>query len=159
MAHNNYYLDLCAEVFVVCEERVLLRLHEKYNIWIGPGGHIDAGEDPNEAALREVKEETGLEVTLVGPKDWVKIDRDGNLDLVPPLFINRHKINEHHDHSTLIFAAVSESMNVQAESEAEETAYQWCTRAELDELAADDGRLRPESYRYAICALEVVNQK
>ncbi len=28
---------------------VLLRLHEKYNIWTGPGGHIDPGEDSNEA--------------------------------------------------------------------------------------------------------------
>lgn len=54
MAHNNYYLDLCVETYVVHGERVLLRLHEKYDIWSAPGGHIDAEQDANEAALREV---------------------------------------------------------------------------------------------------------
>ncbi len=28
--------------------------------WIGPGGHIEAGEDALSAAIREVKEETGV---------------------------------------------------------------------------------------------------
>lgn len=38
--------------------------------WVTPGGGIDAGETPSAAAVREVAEETGLEVppeALVGP--------------------------------------------------------------------------------------------
>ena len=31
--------------------------------WVGVGGHFEAGESPEECLLREVKEETGLEVT------------------------------------------------------------------------------------------------
>jgi hypothetical protein len=38
MAHLNYYLDLCVEAYIVNDGAVLLRLHEKYNIWSGPGG-------------------------------------------------------------------------------------------------------------------------
>ena len=64
MAHINYYLDLCSETFIVHNGKVLLRLHEKYDLWTGPGGHIDPGEDPNEAALREVWEEVGLRWSL-----------------------------------------------------------------------------------------------
>jgi len=156
MAHNNYYLDLCTEVFVVHKDTVLLRLHEKYNFWGGPGGHIDPGEDANEAAIREVKEETGLEVMLVGPVDWKAKPTVTNQDLVPPVFVNRHAINEHHDHSAFIFVATTKTTAVQAENAAEETECRWCTKKELDELLKTDSRLQPETHRNACYALEVV---
>lgn len=54
MAHYHYALDLCIESFTVNDGAVLLRLHDKYTIWTGPGGHIDPGEDPNEAAHLEI---------------------------------------------------------------------------------------------------------
>jgi 8-oxo-dGTP pyrophosphatase MutT (NUDIX family) len=39
---------------------VLLIEHRKLGCWLYPGGHIDANEDPVQAVLREVAEETGL---------------------------------------------------------------------------------------------------
>ena len=39
---------------------VLLHQHKKLGRWLPPGGHIDPGETPWEAAVREVREETGL---------------------------------------------------------------------------------------------------
>jgi 8-oxo-dGTP pyrophosphatase MutT (NUDIX family) len=157
MAHYNYYLDLCIEAFIVNGDAVLLRLHEKYNIWTGPGGHIDPGEDYNEAVLREVWEEVGLKVTLLAPKGWEKTDTPTNIDLVPPHFVNRHKINEVHDHSALIFIARSETREIHPQTEADKTAESiWVTREELEEMAKTDSRLRPEVYRYAKTALELV---
>jgi 8-oxo-dGTP pyrophosphatase MutT (NUDIX family) len=41
--------------------RVLLHLHKRLGLWLQPGGHVDPGEDPRDAVLREVTEETGLE--------------------------------------------------------------------------------------------------
>jgi 8-oxo-dGTP pyrophosphatase MutT (NUDIX family) len=38
----------------------VLHLHKKLGFWLQPGGHIDAGEAPWEAAVRETMEETGL---------------------------------------------------------------------------------------------------
>ena len=157
MAHNNYYLDLCADIFVVNGDAVLLRMHEKYNYWGAPGGHIDAGEDVNEAALREVWEEVGLRVELVGPKDWVKSDTESNKDLVPPMYANRHKINDVHDHSAFVFAARSSSREINPqEKKSKEAECLWCTKDELDELMSNDKRLRPEVYKYAVKALELV---
>lgn len=43
-------------------DKVALHLHKRLNMWLQPGGHIDAGEDPATAALREAHEETGLPV-------------------------------------------------------------------------------------------------
>lgn len=45
---------------------VLLR-HRLLGIWCQPGGHVEAGEAPWEAARRETAEETGLDVALDGP--------------------------------------------------------------------------------------------
>ncbi len=156
MAHLNYYLDLCIEAFIVNDGAVLLRLHEKYNIWTGPGGHIDPGEDANEAVLREVWEEVGLKVELLGPAGWQKTDTETNLDLVPPLFVNRHKINEVHTHSCFIFAARSTSREIEPQTEADKgVECIWATQEQLDEMSTNDLRFRPEVYRYASMALKL----
>ena len=38
----------------------VLHLHKRLGMWLQPGGHVDAGETPHEAAVRETREETGL---------------------------------------------------------------------------------------------------
>jgi non-canonical purine NTP pyrophosphatase (RdgB/HAM1 family) len=49
--------------------RVLLVHHAKSGLWLPPGGHIEPGETPAEAALRELQEETGLTAEiLAGPE-------------------------------------------------------------------------------------------
>lgn len=160
MAHNNYYLDLCVDTFVVNQDAVLLRLHEKYNYWGTPGGHIDQGEDSNEAALREVWEEVGLKVELVGPLGWEKIDTSTNKDLVPPICVNRHSINTTHDHSAFIFVARSAGREIAPQTKEDEgVECRWVTKLELDDLLKNDKRMRPEIHRYASIALELVGKR
>jgi 8-oxo-dGTP pyrophosphatase MutT (NUDIX family) len=161
MAHNNYYLDLCVDTYVVCGDRVLIRMHEKYHNWGSVGGHIDAGQDANEAAIREAWEEAGLKVELVGPIGWVKTDTKTNRDLVPPLFVNRHTINNSaHDHSAFVFAAKSDSMEINPQADEDQGAEcRWVTQAELDELVATDPKMRKEIHRYASEALKVVQAR
>lgn len=43
--------------------KVLLVFHQKYQKWIQPGGHVEPLEDPWEAVVREVQEETGLDIS------------------------------------------------------------------------------------------------
>jgi 8-oxo-dGTP pyrophosphatase MutT (NUDIX family) len=61
-------LLLMPAVTIVCrdeEGRVLLAKHQDYDQWALPGGSIDPGETPADAAVREMWEETGLLVEPV----------------------------------------------------------------------------------------------
>jgi 8-oxo-dGTP diphosphatase len=47
------------------DEQVLMIQHRKLGLWLYPGGHIEPDEDPVQAVLREVVEETGLACRIV----------------------------------------------------------------------------------------------
>jgi 8-oxo-dGTP pyrophosphatase MutT (NUDIX family) len=51
--------------FVVEGDCVLLHWHKKLQIWLPAGGHIDPDEDPVQAVVREVLEETGIAAEIV----------------------------------------------------------------------------------------------
>jgi 8-oxo-dGTP pyrophosphatase MutT (NUDIX family) len=51
--------------FVVEEDATLLHWHQKLQIWLPPGGHIDPNEDPIQAVIREALEETGYACEVV----------------------------------------------------------------------------------------------
>jgi len=58
---------VAAVVFIEQEGRVLLvrrAMNPERGKWALPAGYIDDGEDPREAAIREVREETGLDVEI-----------------------------------------------------------------------------------------------
>jgi 8-oxo-dGTP pyrophosphatase MutT (NUDIX family) len=52
--------------FVVGDRGIVLLHHLKFAMWVQPGGHLDPGETPWEAAHREVVEETGIDVAFLG---------------------------------------------------------------------------------------------
>jgi 8-oxo-dGTP pyrophosphatase MutT (NUDIX family) len=54
---------------VVGPRGVVLLKHKRLGLWLQPGGHIDPGESPWEAALREAREETGLDVSFADVAD------------------------------------------------------------------------------------------
>ena len=47
---------------VVGRRGVVLHRHRRLGLWLQPGGHVEGGETPAEAARREAGEETGLAV-------------------------------------------------------------------------------------------------
>lgn len=52
--------------FVCRDGRTALHWHPRVQAWLPPGGHIERNEDPLQALLREVSEETGLDVRVLG---------------------------------------------------------------------------------------------
>src|SRR5262245_44907890 len=55
-------VHVTGSAIVVGARGVVLHLHKRLGIWLQPGGHLHAGEQPWDAALREAREETGLPV-------------------------------------------------------------------------------------------------
>lgn len=56
-----------ATAFVIDDDsRALLLWHKRLRRWMPPGGHMEPNELPEEAAAREAKEETGLDVEIIG---------------------------------------------------------------------------------------------
>lgn len=139
--------DFTATTFVVDEQRTLLLHHRKLGMWLPPGGHIDPHELPDQAALREVREESGLEVELLAPGGKL-----GKVPVLPqPHCILLENISPGHQHIDLIyFARVCGGSLAHAEREAR--AARWFTWEELaDPEIAEDirelGRRAIESYR------------
>jgi 8-oxo-dGTP diphosphatase len=74
----------CADVLVTHEGRLLLvrrALEPWAGYWDIPGGFCEAGQHPAETAVREVREETGLDITL-GPLLGMWLDRYVQADVV-----------------------------------------------------------------------------
>lgn len=69
---NDHHLT--ASAFVISSRGVILHRHRRLGIWVQPGGHVDAGESPDAAALRETNEETGLVVRHVEPVTLFHVD-------------------------------------------------------------------------------------
>lgn len=58
----------CASAYTIDfkNKKVLLMFNKKLNKWLQPGGHIEYTETPTETAVRETKEETGIDIQIVG---------------------------------------------------------------------------------------------
>jgi 8-oxo-dGTP pyrophosphatase MutT (NUDIX family) len=66
---------ITASGLVIRDGKVLLIFHPFIKQWFQPGGHIDDGEDPIQAAIREVFEEMGVTCEpLVGYSEPIDID-------------------------------------------------------------------------------------
>ena len=59
-------VHVTGSAIVVGPRGVVLLQHKRLGFWLQPGGHIDGGESPWQAALREAREETGLDVRSAG---------------------------------------------------------------------------------------------
>ena len=96
---RKYWLDILAPVLrreqppmipqavVVRHERVLMVQRDTPMLWELPGGSMMAGETPEETVVREVKEETGVEVRIDALLGWYQ--RTGFRAHVSPVYICR----------------------------------------------------------------------
>lgn len=69
-------------------KKMLLVHHKKLGKWQQPGGHIEQFENAIETAVREVKEETGLDISFLLKQIRI-IDKEGSFLPVPRFFMEQ----------------------------------------------------------------------
>ena len=131
MAHIHEKIDFTVAIFVVQKGKVLLIHHRKLDAWLPLGGHIELDEDPELAALREAKEESGLEVELIGERP--PTTGAGTRALIAPRFLDIHRITDTHEHIGMIYWARPKNGRL-ALSASEHHDILWCSSENLDAL-------------------------
>ncbi len=94
--------DWAVAVFVVWRGHVLLHHHPKLAKWLPCGGHVEPGELPDDAAVREVLEESGVPVTLLGEPP---VSAPGPRQLARPRGVQLEPIAPGHEHIDLVYLA------------------------------------------------------
>ncbi|MGI6359400.1 MAG: NUDIX hydrolase [Bacillota bacterium] len=134
--------DFTVATFVVHRQRVLLLWHRKLQMWLPPGGHIDRHELPDEAAVREVWEESGIRCRLVGERGLaVEYPRQ----LVRPAGIQLETISNQpaHEHIDLIyFARVVPGSEPIPRGNNESEQIGWYTLQQMREMQVAEDVLR-----------------
>lgn len=64
-------------IYAIYKGKIVMVKHKKRNTWEIPGGHIEKGETPEEAAKRELYEETGAEDFSIESVCKYSFERDG----------------------------------------------------------------------------------
>ncbi len=144
MAHIHEKIDFTVAIFVVHDAKILLIHHRKLDKWLPLGGHIELDEDPEIAALREAKEESGLDVELLGERP--PTTEPGTRALIAPRFLDIHRITDTHEHIGMIYWArpkVGSALRVDRTpprgipttlAGEEHHDIRWCSSTELESL-------------------------
>ncbi len=127
-------------------------LHKKLGRWLPLGGHIELDEDPEIAAIREAREESGLDIELIGERP--PTTELGTRALIAPRFLDIHRISDTHEHIGMIyFARVKGGTTTLATEEHDD--IRWC---DINDLGALQPPLTKAIWWYARQALSEGSQ-
>ncbi len=137
-----------ATAFIIdSKKRTLLLWHKRLQRWMPPGGHVDMNETPEDAAARECKEETNLDVEIIGDTstDLFEENRLEGSMLKKPIAMLLEEIpasperNEPaHQHMDFLYIAkpLNETQAVQI-AHGESDRMRWFTFEEVEKLSIE----------------------
>jgi 8-oxo-dGTP pyrophosphatase MutT (NUDIX family) len=149
MPHTDEKVCLTIVAFLTRRGKVLLVNHPKYDRWLPIGGHIDKGEDPEQALFREIQEEANLQpedVRIEGTKP--SIPGEHHYPLFTPAFVNRHGIQDRDHVAFVYFGEVQDGREPSLSEEHLELC--WFSK---DELEKPGHPLKPDILWYSLEAL------
>ncbi|MBX0303773.1 NUDIX domain-containing protein [Haloarcula salinisoli] len=135
-----------ATIYAVHDGAVALHEHDKLEMWLPAGGHLDRDELPHEAALRETAEELGMAVDLVAPQEAITSETVRSIPQPQHFLVEDINVDQNgevgHQHIDFIFYGAAPARDINpgpGEQPAED--WTWFTAEELrarsDEIPAD----------------------
>lgn len=148
-----------ATVYVVNDGAVALHEHEKLDMWLPPGGHLERDELPHEAAKREVREELGQSVELVAPSGDLESPTARSIPRPQHFLLEDINVSEDgvgHQHVDFVYYGRVEHRTIDpAEDESGPGAWEWFTARELRK---NEDLLEPDVIDAGQAAIDAVEQ-
>lgn len=130
MAHIHELIDFVVSIHIIYQDKILMIHHKKLERWLPIGGHVELNEDPEQAVYREAKEESGLDIEIIGHK--LNFVSPGTKFLIPPAYMDIHDIPGNHKHIGLVYFARATTDQVTLAPE-EHHDIRWLSEAELED--------------------------
>jgi len=135
---------------IVDGDKVLLVHHKKSKLWLPVGGHIEENETPIQAVKREVKEESGLDVEIVGLTDYKTYP---TAEILPaPYGISLHSVGDHQHMDMRYIGRIKGSKNLNGTEEC-----RWFTLEQIRSLDDCPDEIK-DFVKYAIQIVKKLRQ-
>ncbi|MDO5715285.1 MAG: NUDIX domain-containing protein [Tissierellia bacterium] len=120
---DPHHVTTSAFVINPSRDKVLFIYHKKYDSWSWMGGHLEPGETLYQCALRELKEESGIE----------KIEKTYE----EPISLEKLWAKDHYHYNTTFLFVVSEEEELH-ENKKETKGIQWIPIKDLENYVSED---------------------
>lgn len=145
-------------VYIVHKDKVLLHLHKKAEIMLPLGGHIELNELPEEACIREAREESGLNINLYNSEINKLLKNSSKLTvekiLINPMHTVLCQVNSEHYHIDLVYYATAKSFDT-IPGDGESKLLKWFAKEDLK----DTYNIPPNVLAMATESLELLTER
>lgn len=143
--------SMTSSVYVVNENKVLLHRHKKYNTIFPLGGKIDGNEVPHETAIREVYEESGLNIDLYNRDNELNLGRV--VQLISPMYTLLENVDKEVENIDFIYFAKAITTEINPQN-GESKEFYWFTKEEIEK----NEDIKPHVKAMALDALSILKE-
>ncbi len=143
-------LSYTASTMIVSEGKVLLHMHAKFHTWLQVGGHIESDESPHQAALREAREEAGIDVVLFQNHNSLAFPKLETM--IKPMHIRLIDTDDEYQFLDFLYYATVQSCVLINHANSK---FHWFTPTEL----LNDTTIKPDVCYFSLEAIELLSVK
>ena len=135
---SNLEGHITASAWILSNDRkhFLMTLHNKLDRWLQLGGHADGDPDTARVALREAREESGMQDFAFFPSDGAQLPLDIDVHVIPER--KSEPAHLHHDIRYLLVAGPHQELRISDES----AALRWFASEDAERILDEESTLR-----------------